>query len=318
MRFALAACVLLVGCSSDLPSASFIDKLRVLAIQAEPPEVAPGTTTLARALIVEPIIKAPDVKAVDAFWLACKSAPGALQATPCAVDQTTLPPLCSADASGAACILGKGPEVSYTPDASSLGTDGKGEVLLTLVAADNGPAENCLLDIQKNGGTPQDPDRCVVAFKRLVVNGNAGATFNQNPGLTSLALNDAPLDGTARFATDGSTLTLKLPRADGSAELESGGNYEALSVSWFTTSGKIDGSRSQFDVPGCAAASDCPMKEPSAQSTTHWITPSADQLGKTAEASGEVHFWAVARDDRGGVSWLDGKAAPGPSPAPMQ
>jgi hypothetical protein len=138
--------------------------------------------------------------------------------------------------------------------------------------------------------------------------------------LTSLALNGSPVipsASTAQFPLGGSTLTLDLTRAGGSAEIESGGNYEALSVSWFTTSGKIDGGRSEFDVPGCAAASDCPMKEPSLDSTTHWITPSADQLAKTADPTGAVHFWAVARDDRGGVFWLDGAASPSPSPSPI-
>ena len=35
-RSLLVAALLVGGCSSDLPAASFIDKLRVLAVRAEP------------------------------------------------------------------------------------------------------------------------------------------------------------------------------------------------------------------------------------------------------------------------------------------
>jgi hypothetical protein len=313
MRFALVA-VLLAGCSDDLPSASFIDKLRVLAIQMDPPEVMPGISTTATALVVEPIIKGPDVRTPQGFWLACRPPPGALQDTPCAVNLTSIPPLCRDDASAVACIIGDGLSSPYTPDSSSLGADKTGVVLLTFVVADNGPAEDCLADIQRNNGTPTNPDRCVVAFKRLSVNGNPGATLNQNPALLSLTLSQGnnlpqPLDGTAHFPVDGSTMTLHLTRSDNSAEIEANGDYETLSVSWFTTSGKIDGGRSEFPVPGCVTPSDCPTKAPSTESTTNWIVPNADQLAKTADDTQQVHFWAVARDDRGGTAWLDGFAA---------
>jgi hypothetical protein len=103
---------------------------------------------------------------------------------------------------------------------------------------------------------------------------------------------------------------LHLTRDDSAAEKNDKGDYETLSVSWFTTSGKIDGARSQFEVAGCAAASDCPMTAPVSESTTSWIVPSDMQLSTTADATKTVHFWAVTRDDRGGVSWLDGNATP--------
>jgi hypothetical protein len=155
----------------------------------------------------------------------------------------------------------------------------------------------------------------VVAFKRLIINGNADAALNQNPELTALWLKQdelvEPLDG-AQFpvGSEQSTPTLKLlvDRVPGSAELDANGNYEALTVSWFTTSGKIDGGRSAFDPPGCDTASDCPMKEPSSDSSTSWIVPKDTTLAVTADSSRTVKFWAVVRDDRGGVSWLTGTA----------
>jgi hypothetical protein len=288
----LAAALMLASCGSDLPAQSFIDKLRVLAVQAEPPEVAPGTATTVRALVVEPIARA--AQTIDAFWLACVPPPGTLQDVPCAVDQKEIPPQCGATAG--TCIVGSGLQVSYTPSQT-------GQMLLTLVVADDGQAAGCLAAIQQSGMVP---DHCVIAFKRLAVSEDP---TNHNPGLESLQVGDFPLDG--------STLTLKVTRAGGSAELDAKGNYEALSVSWFTTGGKIDGARSEFGVPGCAAASDCPMTEPSLESTTHWIAPNADQLSMQSDATRAVHFWTVVRDDRGGVSWLETTASPSPSPSPI-
>jgi hypothetical protein len=56
------------------------------------------------------------------------------------------------------------------------------------------------------------------------------------------------------------------------------------------------------------------MTAPSLESTTHWITPTAEQLAKQSDASQQVRFWTVVRDDRGGVSWLEATASPSPSP----
>jgi hypothetical protein len=311
---------ILIGCGDELPAASFIDKLRVLAVQTEPPEVPPGTASTVNVLAVEPIIPTfSDLQPVDAMWIACHTPPGALQPLPCAVDQTTIPPLCQDDPANAVCIIGPGMTVSYTADTSTIGADGKGEILLTVVVSDQeGGAIQCLKDIQTNGGKPKSPDRCVVAFKRLVVNANANAVYNHNPQLTQIELGPRstppdPLDS-AHFVigTDKSdpTYILHATRADDAAEIEDNGNYEELSMSWFTTSGKIDGGRSAFDPAGCASASDCPKKTPASESTTSWIVPKSDQLGKTADSSQTVRFWAVLRDDRGGVSWMTGTATP--------
>jgi hypothetical protein len=319
---ALLLLVVVAGCGDDLPQASFIDKLRILAVQLEPPEVAPGTATTATALAVEPIVSQADgpLAPVDILWLRCETASGALQANPCSVADTTLPPLCSDEPTATSCILGSGPSVSYTPDASQVGDDGRGEVLITVVAADvDGGGRQCLADIQGNGGKPKYPDRCVVGIKRLVVNGNAGARLNQNPRLDSLVLrvkntnNDQSLlDGTATFALaegdETPSFNLLTTRAADAAERDDAGNFEGLTIAWFTTSGKIEGGRSAFDVAGCAAVSDCPMAEPDMLDGTLWNSPTPDQLFRTTTIDREVRFWAVVRDDRGGVSWQTGTA----------
>ena len=81
--------LLTVGaCSNDLPAASFIDKLRVLAVRAEPPEVAPGETTALDLLAVEPLVRQLDGAAaapLSAVWLACALPAGTLTVAPCGI-----------------------------------------------------------------------------------------------------------------------------------------------------------------------------------------------------------------------------------------
>jgi hypothetical protein len=123
-------------------------------------------------------------------------------------------------------------------------------------------------------------------------------------------------DGTARFplatAKEAPSFTLGAQRTDDSAERSADPAdathqvYEALTVSWFTSAGKIDGGRSAFDPPGCASQASCAHAAPVVSASTTWEAPTADAVG----ASGTVRYWAVIRDDRGGVDWLAGTARP--------
>src|SRR5689334_10185613 len=85
-RLIVAALIVVGGCSSDLPAASFIDKLRVLAVRAEPPEIAPGETTKLDLLVAEPMVPQLDGGApqpLSAVWLACPLPAGTLTVEPC-------------------------------------------------------------------------------------------------------------------------------------------------------------------------------------------------------------------------------------------
>ncbi|HWE29588.1 MAG TPA: hypothetical protein VHB97_16380, partial [Polyangia bacterium] len=87
MKSLIIATVLVAGCSNDLPAASFIDKLRVLAVQAVPPEIDPGTSTALHVLAIEPIVQQLDGAAaapLSAVWLACALPAGTLTVQPCA------------------------------------------------------------------------------------------------------------------------------------------------------------------------------------------------------------------------------------------
>jgi hypothetical protein len=355
--FGLALVMLVVcGCSSTLPSASHIDKLRVLAVKAEPPEVAPGAPSSLSALVVEPLLPQLDASVanptVSYLWLACAIPPGASEEAPCglgpssqvATDATpTSLPLCKDQPGASLCEIGTEQNVSYTPSASAVGKGETTQLLITLVVADNQSAFGCLIDAATSGNQQPHPDHCVVALKRLVVTAPDYALAdgtkpapNHNPLLTDLSLvEDTDLGVAAALDADGGafdvapvkdapTFELRASRAADAAEQEPrfdessgkllGTQYEALTVAWFATGGKIDGGRSLFVPDGkdsgghpCATQSDCPTTQPITVVTTKWTAPDPEMLSATAPG-GEVRLWAVLRDDRGGVSWLQGSA----------
>ncbi len=286
MRHVWLSAAFLCGCSDNLPAQSFIDKLRVLAIQAEPATVAPRQSTTLQTLTIG---------ATSYLWLACRTDPGATSTTPCGfteLGRRALPAPCGATVDGTLCTLGHDATASVTPTAALLDA---GELLVTYVAADSDAAA-CYLGTLAHGGLPTDPDHCVIAYKRVGVS----TATNRNPSLASFSFTLAdgaaePLDGTAEVAIPTKSATLHATRSDDASEIVDG-HYEALSLSWFTDGGAIDGGRSTFDPDGCTTQSACATQVPVVEATTKWKT----------KAPGTVHFWAVLRDDRGGVGWRSG------------
>src|SRR5690348_9407335 len=90
-RFLVAALAIsLCDCSGELPAQDRVEKLRVLAVRAEPPEVRPGETTVFDALTVIP--PAFPEGGVDGgaphfsyLWMVCQEAAGAQAPTACGV-----------------------------------------------------------------------------------------------------------------------------------------------------------------------------------------------------------------------------------------
>ena len=326
------------GCSSDLPAASFIDKLRVLAVRAQPPELAPGETTALDLLAVEPLLQQLDGAAsqpLSAVWLACALPAGTLTVQPCGIGGAldggsgSTPPLCSVDPGAPLCLISinhEGPTrdpldlaTHYTVDAQALGGAAAAQILLTVAVANTSAgAEGCLLDVANNGGRPKDPDHCVISIKRLAISDNRQRTTppNANPTLADFtatppggapgALDDGSGVWSVAPAKDKTQWTIAADRSDGAAEKKADGTYEVLTVSWFTTAGHLDGGRSIYLPPGCNDPAACPTALPEAGASTSWFAPTLDQASSVVDASGLVDFWAVIRDDRGGVGWRTG------------
>ncbi len=318
----------LVACDDKLPVQSFVEKLRVLGVRAEPPEVAPGQTTTLDALVVQPPkLRVELPRAVSFLWVSCSVPPGVTQLAPCGVSELTeAPPACADDPGAAICLLGDQPSVQYTAIASTIGSDGTGQRLITMVASETeGGALGCLLDTAANNGIPTDPDHCVISLKRLVVSTASAAAKNRNPTLASLTmhLDDAAmlrvesdlLDGTARYTVapdkDKPTWRLVATRATEASEQKPDARYEELSVAWYISAGKLAGARSIFEETECQGDA-CNLTPPPLAVNAEWTAPTAAQRIESVPADGLTEFWAIVRDDRGGIGWLYGTARPEP------
>jgi hypothetical protein len=295
-------------------------------VRAEPPELAPGETTALDVLAVEPIIPQLDGGAprpLSAVWLACPLPAGTLTVEPCL------------SGSGVS-VIGTQLTASYTPAADVLGGAASTEILLTVAVADTAAgAADCLAQITNNENRPTEPDHCVVSLKRLTISDPAKRTApaNCNPTLADFyatspsnfteALDDdkgvwvaAPGADQAPWDIIAERTATVPPDDDGDpveschgAQKKSDGTYEALTVSWFTTAGHLDGGRSLYLPPGCTTPSACADQRPETGADTTWYAPTAGEAAPYVDADGLVRFWAVIRDDRGGVGWRTGSLA---------
>lgn len=257
--------------------ASLLKGLRVLAIEAEPPEVAAGQQSTVRLLATDDANAAPTIG-----WHVCLLAPLAGQ---------SVNPGCLADAaasgaagSGAVLPLGEGPAVTVTMPAVAPGAFGRpdstGGVYLTLVARVVGVNDRVDATYRLRLAGPLPP--------------------NNNPRLEGIVIGRAPesssavMDETipvqagdrlflrAAFATDSAeTYTVPQPDAAGGTRMVT----EVLTTSWFATAGT-------FSVP----------RTGDAQPQTELL------LDANLPAPGTViDLYAVGRDERGGTTHLQRK-----------
>lgn len=93
----LFALVSLAGCGEEFAPASYVDKLRLLAIRAEAPEIAPAgggapdRTTLT-SLVADPDQLEDPEREVTVVYLACTPEPGSLEAGLCTLVETYADP----------------------------------------------------------------------------------------------------------------------------------------------------------------------------------------------------------------------------------
>lgn len=267
----------------NLPAEWLVDRLRVLAIQAEPPEAAVGQEVRFSALLVDPFEEVGGV-----IWLACPS-------------ETDLDLGCPLDPSldfanatpeelAAAGFVGFEPLVPprYTPGPELF--EGKTEfeqldgvqVVVQMAAV---PPELLSGDLGDDGF---DPANLEAGYKRLIVSTNPQP--NQNPTIAALSFDGVELDPTgvvevdpgqeylvaARLTTD-SAETYDYTNAEGVTETRSEEPY----LKWYTSGGSLRESLTLFgffDVP--------------------WVAP--PRGSPTTEGT----IWAVVRDRRGGMSWI--------------
>lgn len=303
-------------------------KLRVLAVQADPPEAAPGRAVALRALAVTHPRHgstvddgggpqhSPDPLGVTSVWLACRPPKDASGPEPCGLEQGT-----------AATDLRRLPSAAADPLAATLqiGADTAlpDSLQVTLIVADGtfaGGAEACYAAAVANRGVSPSTNHCLIAVKQVRVSDSQ--TPNHNPQIAQIwfgGREDAllPLSSGAwtyeRLAADlpddaRPRLVLAVDRADDAVEVGSNTDgtprNESITATFFTTAGTLEAGRGSFLDLDCPSSPEtCPQFP---RSTIGWKPPAARAALETPD--GRTFFFIVLRDDRGGVSFARGAA----------
>lgn len=260
--FAALAC----ACTQPFAPASYVNGLRVMAVKAEPPEVAPGQPTALTALAVD-----TTGAAVAVSWVACTE--------PALTGQGAINPGC----------FGAGMKPFLVPIGGGLSI---AATVPNVTPSDFGPPEasgGLYLPVVLHATSASG---AVDAAYRLRL--AQGAPPNQNPQLSAVlevfaTSAPVPLDeATPLEVHAGDEITLEAHFAPGSAETYAGAPgqptalTEVLSVAWFASGGSLSEPVTSLAKP-----------------TTVWR---ADQDLPAIGAT--IDLWIVGRDERGGTDWL--------------
>ena len=297
----LGVLLALSGCSDDFAPYSYLDRLRILAIQAEPATPLPGQATTLSALTFAPAGEVPALR-----WAWCPVAAKAGDAYGCPLDQASAAQLFAAalDPSASAGLpsfdLGGGATATFTNPFSTAALAGlcaaglQSPLFAREFDCDDGYPVTVVLD----AGTASASLRA--GFVLRLPTGDA-PSLNRNPYPIGLQLAGVPLtDALTRVQVSaGSTIDLRVdvppdaaePRAIPPSEGPPGQRLERLTTSWFAGSGEIDKARTVF-IDGVASLAE--------MSSNRYTVPEVEDW----PAGGLVEFAAVLRDDRGGEGWL--------------
>lgn len=279
--------LLLVGCDNpadDLSQSWQIDRLRVLAVAAEPAEPQPGDTVTFTSLVVSPV-----VPVALTTWFACL--PTEADSYGCTLDPAVTDALTSTDPSTltpeeqaklfaqlqAAGLIGVEPYYAPTWTVPTTALDGlddaaKVEGLSAIVSVTAIPE-----------GDEVDEADLELAYKRVPV--SLATTPNHNPVVASTLFDGAEVvAGAPIVVSPDSTHTVELVLTDESIETYEYVNDEGAVeerteepyLAWYTEGGSFDATN------------------------TLWPTLSTTW---TAPGSGDVSLWSVVRDRRGGMAW---------------
>lgn len=199
----------IAGCDPGVSERWLLEEMRVLAIRAEPPEVAPGDTIALDALVVDPL---GEGRPVQQTWAVCTPDP-ALGEASCGEPGRTVP----LTVGTAATFTVPGDALDGLPDEVAL----RGIDLYVFLAAQAA---------ELPGGAEADGE---AAIKRVRVSTDPLA--NRNPRLAWFAPADAVHDGERELlqavATEESMETYEGPF---------GPDEELLRFSWYTTAGDLE------------------------------------------------------------------------------
>jgi hypothetical protein len=338
---------LCVGCGPEFPPFWLIEadplgrdgaidgagKLRVLGIQADPPEVGPDSAVRLSALVVthpqhgvrvpgpQGLLHTTQPQGLSALWLACKQPGEVVSPEPCGLEQlnstTELRRLSPMPPSDPTPFPGEPVRAELR---TSSAADLPYTLLVTLIVADSslpGGAEGCFQQAQARRGVSPSGNHCLIAVKAVRV--SSSAVPNRNPGIAALAFGpegaslstQAPTGAVFSFPrlpadtadSERPKWTLAVERSPDSVETgsDSAGQprSESLSATFYTTAGTLEAGRGSFldlDCPGVPET--CPQHP---RTSIGWQPP-ASRRGREAPDD-TVHFFVVVRDDRGGLAF---------------
>ncbi len=283
-RGAAGPCVLIfafgVGCDSDFAPYNEVDGFRLLAIAAEPPELAPGEDVRLSALVVGD-------DAPTFAWSWCPVTRGAADEHRCALDVDTIDGLPRGQISTATTATLEWPaDVDALCDASALAEAPPAAPRLD--CASERPTIQVRLEVTASNGER------IIALRALPFAPRDGAR-NANPRIDAVHFRDDdathPLVDAAALPS-AATVPLELTIDPSAAETYAGGTREILRATWFVRGGETDVERTTF-IPNDPVATFDRL------TANAWTLPAAGE---------DVALYLVLRDDRGGASWLARRA----------
>lgn len=268
----------------DLPQAYRVDRLRVLAVKAEPPEALPGQTITFEGLVADPNTENPVV-----IWLACPASDESGTGFGCALDLDALNfETATIEELAAAGVIGFEPGFSpvYTaPDDLLEGLSEEERLEGSYVTIQVTAIPDSVLTTEDSSAEAFDFNQVEIAYKRLIV--SEAATPNQNPTIEAFNIDNETIEaGSIPRVPAGATLSLEVVFSEDTFEsyefTNSSGTAEARTeepyITWYTTDGDL---QSPYSIHP--------------YTKTAWATP------EELDTSGTL--WAVVRDRRGGMTW---------------
>lgn len=291
------ALILLCACGTQLKPETLVDKLRVLSIIAEPPEVKPGQSSQLSVLQLD-----PNGGKTTVIWVGCEPDPFGLGRSACNDTTALLQPTSFTTFPEGVRILGIGNRASYASspklfdpiaaDDSNRFNGVVGPVLAVVIGEEIDPTSTNEELRELFGRIEKQEVQSVFALSRVTV--SEKDPQNQNPRLDSLQVDGASLPKNATLqvragdersvrvnATLAETYPLQLP---GGVEQRE----ETLVAAWYSTNGRFTRERVQLNE----------------ESETVFIAPGAPDIPEDPVPQRRFGtIWLVLRDSRGGQAF---------------
>lgn len=282
--------LLLSSCGAQFKPETLVDALRVLAIRAEPPEVAPGQAAQLDILQLDP--SRPGGK-TTVVWVGCEPDPIDFNRSACNDTSALLQPTAFATFPPGVRVLGFGTKAGYAsastlfselPPEDPVRANGtSGPVLGVVIGEEVKPTSSDAELRELFGRIERQEVQTVMALTRVTV--SERLQKNKNPKLAALEVDGAPWPKGARLqlragakvslvprATEDSRETYSVILPDGNVE-----RSESLVASWYSTAGRFDqarvdvseGAPTAFIVPGSAEVPEDPV--PERRTGTLWL-----------------------------------------------